>query len=190
MRQTVVLLICVLCVAVLTPAARAAVPPPADTLKVDYFSNANGSASTPIGQLRLTNPNTNGGNINAAIYVFDTTQEMSECCECLLTPDGLATLSVNVDLTSNPLTGPPLLTTGLIKIVSTTGVNPDKLAPTAAVRAWGTHIQGVTTFSVTETASQDATLSTAEVTRLDGECASIELDGSGHGICSCGTGGT
>jgi hypothetical protein len=159
-------------------------------LKVDYFSNANGSASTPIGQLRLTNPNTNGGNINAAIYVFDTTQEMSECCECLLTPDGLATLSVNVDLTSNPLTGPPLLTTGLIKIVSTTGVNPDKLAPTAAVRAWGTHIQGVTTFSVTETASQDATLSTAEVTRLDGECASIELDGSGHGICSCGTGGT
>jgi len=94
---------------------------------VDYFSNANTSGA-PDGTVRLTNPNTSGGNIWAAIYVFDPNQEMSECCECRLTPDGLRTLSVNSDLTSNPLT-PVTLSTGLIKIVSTTGLSASKLFP-------------------------------------------------------------
>lgn len=190
MRQTVVLLICVLCVAVLTPAAWA-VTPPADTLKVDYFANANNSSSSvPVGTVRLTNPGTSGGNVFAAIYVFDPNQELSECCECQLSPDGLATLSVNADLTSNPLTGPPLLTTGLIKIVSTTGTSASKLAPTPAIRSWATHIQGTTSSAaVTETASQDATLSSTEESRLDNECSAIQRDGSGQGICTCGTGG-
>ncbi|MGA7907247.1 MAG: hypothetical protein WCA16_07550, partial [Candidatus Sulfotelmatobacter sp.] len=160
-------------------------PPPADTLKVDYFANAN-TAGAPDGTLRLTNPNTSGGNIYAAIYVFDPLQEMSECCECFLSPDGLRTLSVDSDVTANPLTG-VTLTTGLIKIVSTTGVNAVKLYPTPAVRSWSTHIQN-STFAVTETASQDATLSAAEVTRLQKECYSIQLVGSGKGICTCGTG--
>lgn len=187
MRQTVVLVICALCVAVMAPAAWASTaPPPADTLKVDYFANANNS-SAPSALIRMTNPGTSGGNISAAIYVFDAFQELSECCECTLTPDGLRTLSVNTDLTANPLTGPPLLTGGLIKIVSTTGSSAARLIPTAAIRAWGTHIQSGP-FSVTETASQDATLSSAEVNRLNIECSAIQLDGSGHGICSCGTG--
>lgn len=160
-------------------------PPPADTLKVDYFANAN-SAGAPDGTLRMTNPGTSGGNIYAAIYVFDPQQELTECCECLLTPDGLRTLSVNSDLTSNPLTG-VTLKTGLIKIVSTTGTKASRLAPTPAIRAWTTHIQNGT-FAVTETASQDATLSSAEVNRLNLECSAVLLDGSGHGICKCGTG--
>jgi len=186
MNKNVFLLICVLCIAVLTPAAWATTtPPPADTLKVDYFSNAN-TAGAPDGTLRLTNPGTNGGNIYAAIYVFDPNQELTECCECRLTPDGLRTLSVDANLTSNPLTG-VLLTNGLVKIVSTTGVNASKLYPTPAIRSWATHIQNAN-FAVTETASQDATLSAFEQTRLSQECFAIELDGSGHGICSCGTG--
>jgi len=152
---------------------------------VDYFSNANTSGA-PDGTVRLTNPNTSGGNIWAAIYVFDPNQEMSECCECRLTPDGLRTLSVNSDLTSNPLT-PVTLSTGLIKIVSTTGLSASKLFPVAAIRSWATHIQN-SNFAITETASQDATLSAAEVSRLQAECAGIQHDGSGHGICSCGTG--
>jgi hypothetical protein len=186
MRQLAFLVIGVLCLAVLTSAAWASTaPPPADTLKVDYFSNANSSG--PDGTVRLTNPGTSGGNIWAAIYVFDPNQELTECCECLLTPDGLRTLSVNTDLTSNPLTGPPLLTTGLIKIVSTSGTSASKLAPTPAIRSWATHIQNGS-FSETETASQDATLSSAEVSRLNSECSAIQRDGSGHGICTCGTG--
>jgi hypothetical protein len=160
-------------------------PPPADTLKVDYFSNAN-TAGAPDGTLRLTNPGTSGGNIYAALYVFDPQQELTECCECFLSPDGLRTLSVNADLTSNPLTG-VTLKTGLIKIVSTTGISASKLYPTPAIRSWTTHIQN-SNFALTETASQDATLSSAEVTRLQRECSAVQLDGSGHGICSCGMG--
>jgi hypothetical protein len=170
--------------------ASTAAPPPADTLKVDYFANAN-TAGAPDATVRITNPNTYQGNICASIFVFDANQEMSECCSCLQTPDGLQTFSVNANLTNNPLTG-VILTGGLIKIVSTEPVAgvcplPVKFTPVAAIRAWATHIQN-SNFSITETASQDATLSSAEVSRLEGECSAINTDGSGAGICSCGTG--
>ena len=182
---------------------------PADTLKVDYFSNAN-TTGAPDGTLRVTYPGTvpvptgtssgtpSGGvpNICAYIAVFDSNQEMSECCGCLQTPDGLATLSVDNDLTSNPLTGKKLAT-GVVKIVSAQPVANTCPLPaqggsmgvvlTPAIRAWMTHIQN-SNFAITETASQDATLSAAEVHRLGVECASIVIDGSGSGICSCGTG--
>jgi hypothetical protein len=186
MRRITMLVVCMLALALCAGSAMASTaPPPADTLKVDYFSNAN-TAGAPDGTVRLTNPGTSGGSLYAAIYVFDPNQELSECCECFLSPDGLRTLSVNSDLTSNPLTG-VTLSTGLIKVVSTTGTSASKLFPTPAVRGWATHIQN-SNFAVTETASQDATLSSAEVSRLDSECAAVQLDGSGHGICSCGTG--
>jgi hypothetical protein len=77
--------------------ALAATTPPADTLKVDYFSNANTSGA-PDATVRLTNPGTAAGNMCASMFVFDENQELTECCSCLLTPDGLRTLSVNVDL--------------------------------------------------------------------------------------------
>ena len=138
-----------------------------DIYKVDYFANANTSGA-PDGTVRLDNPGTFTGvnpNVCAAIFVFDTAQEMSECCSCLLTPDGLRTLSVNVDLTSNPLTG-VTLSSGVIKVVSTRPVGgvcplPTKLGPIPAVRSWVTHIQNAG-FAETETGSQDATLSSAE----------------------------
>lgn len=186
MRQTTLLAICLLMVGLASTAVAATPPtPPADTLKVDYFANAN-TASAPDGTFRVTNPNTSGGNIYAAIYVFDPEQELSECCACRLTPDGLRTLSVNTDLTSNPLTG-VVLTTGLIKVVSSTLPSASKLSPTPAIRAWTTHIQN-SNFSETETGAQDATFSVNEQIRLQQECASLQLDGSGHGVCTCGTG--
>jgi len=159
-------------------------------LKVDYFSNAN-TAGAPDATYRLTNPGTAGGNICASIYVFDPNQEMSECCSCFLSPDGLRTLSVNGDLTSNPLTG-VVLNTGVVKIVSTATVGgtcpaPTNITPIAAVRAWDTHIEN-NGFAVTETNAQDSTLSANEVTRLNRQCSAIQLDGSGKGVCSCGTG--
>jgi hypothetical protein len=167
-----------------------ATTPVTDTLKVDYFSNAN-TAGAPDATVRLDNPGTSGGNICAAIYVFDAQQEMSECCSCLLTPDGLRTLSVNADLTSNPLTG-VTLNTGVIKLVSTTvpgacPAYPFSITPTPALRAWVTHIENKN-FAVTETNAADATLSANEVTRLQAQCRAIWLDGSGAGQCSCGTG--
>jgi hypothetical protein len=191
MHRTILLVVCALAFGLCTSAwASTPATPPADTYKVDYFSNAN-TAGAPDATVRLTNPGTSGGNLCAAIYVFDSNQEMSECCSCFLSPDGLRTLSVNADLTSNPLTG-VTLNTGVIKIVSTATVGgacplPTSLNPLAAIRGFVTHIENGG-FAVTETAASDATLSTPEVGRLDGECKAIQVDGSGKGICSCGTG--
>jgi hypothetical protein len=191
MKRTM-LVVCALALALCTVSAWAATTAPAaDTLKVDYFANAN-TAGAPDGTVRLTNPGTAAGNVCANVFVFDASQELSECCSCELTPDGLRTLSVNTDLTHNPLTG-VTLTGGVIKVVSTTLTSgacpayPYALNPIPALRAWATHIQNVT-FAETETASQDATLSTGEVARLDAECHAIALDGSGAGQCTCGSG--
>jgi hypothetical protein len=174
---------------------------PADTLKVDYFAYAH-TTGAPDGTLRLTNPGTSGGNLCAAIYVFDPEQELSECCSCLLTPNGLRTLSVNSDLTNNPLTG-VVLKTGLISIVSTPTTAgqcpfPVTLTPFPALRAWATHIDqtslriigqpfNMAGFAGSVAASQDATLSSTEVTELANACHAIVLGTSG-GICTCGTG--
>jgi hypothetical protein len=202
MRRTTLFVACTLVLALCAGyAAASTTPPPTDSLKVDYFSNAN-TAGAPDGTVRITNPGTatvvvsgdstsGSNNVCADIFVFDPNQELSECCSCLNTPDGLATLSVNTDLTGNPLTG-VTLTTGLIKIVSSPPVGgvcplPTRFVPEAALRAWATHIQN-SNFAITEGASQDATLSAAEVTRLQNECSAIKADGSGHGICTCGSG--
>ena len=68
--------------------------------------------------MQITNVGTSGGNLCAYIYVFAPNQEISECCGCKLTPDGLRTLSVNRDITGNPLTSGASPSSGTIKIVS------------------------------------------------------------------------
>jgi hypothetical protein len=186
MRRTILLVVA--CTLALTLCAAAVEP--ADVLKVDYFANAN-TAGAPDGTLRITNPGTSGGNLCAAIYVFDSGEELSECCSCKTTPNGLKTLSVNTDLTSNPLTG-VTLNTGAIRIVSTPTVGgtcplPTRLTPTAALRSWTTHIQN-SSFSETESASTDATLSAAEQSALQNACFAVQLVGSTKGVCTCGTG--
>jgi hypothetical protein len=191
MRKTQLSLVCTLVVSLflITGTAMAVEEPatrlPADTLRVDYFANANTSGA-PDATVRIINPGTTFETLCADIYVFDTHQEMSECCSCPLTPDGIRALSVNSDLTANPLT-PTVLTNGAIKIVSSTCGDPAKLSPTPAVKAWATHIQN-TTYTITEGESQQSGLSSGEVAALDAGCAAIELEGSGHGICTCGTG--
>jgi hypothetical protein len=168
--------------------SKAGTPIPADVYAVNYFSNAN-TAGAPDGTFRITNPGTSGGNLCAQIYVIDQDQEMSECCACLITPNGLQTLSINTNLTSNPLTGVKLQT-GTIEVVSgyTTGTSCSPLNGyvTPALRSWGTHIQNAN-FAITETDSQAATLTTGNDNLLN-ECYAIQLDGSGAGVCSCGTG--
>ena len=77
------------------------------------------------------------------IYVFEPDQQLAECCGCKITPDGLLTLSVHRNLTSNPLTGATLIN-GAIKIVSSTWnppCNAAKPVPAAGIRAWITHVQ-------------------------------------------------
>jgi hypothetical protein len=97
MFRTAILVLCTLALALNAAYTSASTTPGPDTFKVDYFANAN-TSSAPDATVHLTNPGTSG-NICAAIYVFDPNQEISECCSCLLSPDGLRTLSVNTDLT-------------------------------------------------------------------------------------------
>jgi uncharacterized repeat protein (TIGR01451 family) len=154
---------------------------------VNYFSNAHTSA--PDGTLRITNPGTSGGNLCADIYVFDANEEISECCSCTLTPDGLLTLSVNNDVTGNPDTGTDL-TTGLIVIVPAATQGglcplPTTLTSQPSLLAWATHLQtDGSSYTETETESPTASLSLQNVNALQTQCADIQLVGSGQGVCA------
>jgi hypothetical protein len=57
-----------------------------------YFAN-NTAAGAPDATVRINNPGSTNGDLCAMIYVYDSNQEMNECCGCLTTPDGLRTLS-------------------------------------------------------------------------------------------------
>jgi hypothetical protein len=195
MRRTTLLVLCALAVTLLAGNAFAGTTYP-DTLKVDYFINAvpgggNSGIALTSAVVQLTNTGTTGGNLCADVFVYDKFQEISECGSCLTTPNDLRTLSVNVDLTENPLTG-VFLNTGSIRIVSAathSGTCPlptSGIVPTAGIRAWATHIQ--TGNQITETPSQDEILSAAELGALQNGCFAISLAGSGRGILTCGTG--
>jgi len=161
--------------------------------RVDYFANANTNGA-PDATLRLDNDGSNAGsNLCADIFVFDANEEMSECCACLETPDGLRTLAINANLTANPDNG-VVLQNGVLKIVPAATVAGTCPVPYyintvagAEIQSWATHIQN-TSFAVTETASQVSVLSSAEQTSLARECGAISGVNSGAGICSCGAG--
>src|SRR5271169_4455599 len=164
-----------------------------DVFRINYFSNAN-VAGAPDATIRIDNPGLTYGNLCAMIYVFDADQQLTECCGCVETHNGLRTLSVRRDLTSNPLTG-VISTNGVIKIVSAAVNNSPcdptaNVKPTANLRAWVTHIQNAvgTAYPITETESSDSTLGATELANLQAQCAFVNILGSGQGICSCGTG--
>ena len=167
-----------------------------DVFKINYF--ANNVVGAPDQTVRIDNPGTDEtANLCAMIYVFQNDQQLTECCGCLVTANGLRTLSVGKDLTNNPLTGistKPV--NGVIKIVSA-AINNSPCDPTAnvtpvpTIRAWGSHNQNKvgTGYPVTETEFTDATLSAEELDfNLEIQCSFAQRLGSGHAICSCGTG--
>ena len=177
-----------------------------DVFKINYFANANVSGA-PDATVRIDNPGVTYGNLCAMIYVFDNDQQLTECCGCLDSHNGLRTLSVNKDLTSNPLTGVKS-NNGVIKVVSAL-VNDSwcdptsNVTPTPNLRVWTTHIQNKvgSAFPITETESSDSALisevpgaaaplitSSAELIALQAQCYFLNILGSGHGICTCGTG--
>ncbi|MGA9041451.1 MAG: Ig-like domain-containing protein [Terriglobales bacterium] len=161
---------------------------------VDYFSNAH-NINAPDATLTLVNTGLTDGDLCAMIYVFDTSQEMNECCGCFVSQDaGTRALSINTDLTSNTLTG-ATLSTGVIRVVpadaaSNPTCNAGTVTPSGLVLAWATHIQyfGSGTFEVTENDPRMPPLSSSELTNLESDCAFMQKLGSGHGICTCGTG--
>jgi hypothetical protein len=134
-----------------------------------YFSNAN-TIGAPDATVRVINDGDTGANLYAAIYVFDDSEELQECCACVVTPDGLLSESVNKNLTADPLTGIKP-TRGVIKVVSSTSADPNIIAPQTGLRAWATHIQKTPSgFAVTETLFADSNLVSTEQTLLQQLC--------------------
>jgi len=182
----------------------------------------NGVSSRPAGfrvprrqerSMFLNGANPTLGNVCVNTYVFDPQEEEIGCCACLVTPNGLNSLSVKSDLISNTLT-PAIPTSAVIKLVGNepgqdlagnfTVCNPATVDPTTlafGAMAWGATLEpnGATGgYSVISFPFLQGNLSTPinnvngsgdELTALTQTCAFIQSDGSGYGICrSCRTG--
>jgi hypothetical protein len=201
---------------VLTALATAALAVAADPITADspfqvrYASNLTAGDSV----INITNTGANGaslygpgfggatGNLCVNVYALDPGEELVSCCSCLVTPDGLASISVINSLISNTNTS-VRPTSVVIKLVSSlaggdgTGTSchnsaAGPLTPAIGMAAWGTtiHASPAGTFAVTETPFTPSTLSAGELASLTGRCRSIIGNSSGAGICaSCNTGG-
>ncbi len=136
---------------------------------VSYFSN--NVAAAPDATARFINDGDTAGDLWAAFYVFDDSEELSECCACEITPDGLLSEDVKTNLTANPITG-KVPTRGVIKVISSSSLDPTNVIPTAGLRGFATHIQAVkaNTYAITETSFADANLGKAEETLLENLC--------------------
>ena len=165
---------------------------PLDTsFQIRYAANLTAGDSV----INLTNTGANGaslngpgfggaaGNICVNVYAFSPDEQLISCCSCLITPNGLVSLSVNQDLVSNTLTG-VRPNSVIIKLVNTLagplappvggvvggGTNCTNSAALAGstpfpivngMLAWGTTVHaGVPagSFATTETAFIPATL--------------------------------
>ena len=171
------------------------------------------------GVINLTNTGANGaalngpgfggaaGNICMNVYAFSPDEQLVSCCSCLVTPNGLASLSVNQDLISNTLTGvrPNSI---VVKVVPTgagatfTGTACTNSAAVAGQNAanpliatgalgFGTTVHAQNTgFATTENPLRQATLSAQELASITNRCTNIIGNGSTFGICrSCRVGG-
>jgi hypothetical protein len=136
---------------------------------VTYF--ANNVAAAPDATVRFVNDGDTAGSLWADFYVFDDSQELTECCACVTTPDGLLAESVKTELTANPLTG-KVPTRGVIKVISSSTPDPTNVVPTAGLRGWATHVQAAskTTYAITETGFADSNLVNSEKLLLQNLC--------------------
>ena len=142
-------------------------------------------------------PNQNG-KICANVYGFAaTTGQLTSCCSCLIAPNALVSLSVWQNLLlDNPFVSASALT---VKLLSSTGTgNPPTCNPAtvgiganvlvAGMLAWMTEPQPSGFFSsppeVVKTQFAPATLSAAELTSIDTQCAALH-GGSPHACPFC-----
>ena len=109
--------------AISTVAYSQAFAPQDGPFQIGYAANLNIGDSV----VNLSNDGLNGGvfgagttgNICVNTYVFDPQEEEIGCCACLVTPNGLNSLSVKSDLISNNLT-PAVPTSVVIKLLAST----------------------------------------------------------------------
>jgi hypothetical protein len=189
-----------------------------NTFQMRYTSNLNlgdsyiditntGASSTALQTQPVGNAQVNiNGSICVNIYAFAADEQEVSCCSCLVTPNGLYSLSVRnalldtvlpsfhansllVKLISTAPSSSTNSTTGLI----TQTCNPATISTTAGAQAsgmlaWGTTLQAAPAaaapYQVTETPFLTAALSSAELARDVTECQFIQILFSGQaGIC-------
>lgn len=185
------------------------------SFQIRYAANLTAGDSV----INITNTGANGaalagpgfggatGNVCVNVYAFSPDEQLISCCSCLITPNGLVSLSVNQDLVNNTLTGvrPNSVVVKLLNTLAgatgtgATCTNSAALAGSTdfpvnrGIVALGTTIHAGAaggSFSVTETPFLNATLSPAERASITNRCANIIGNGSSFGICrSCRTGG-
>ena len=154
---------------------------------VTYY--ANNVSGAPDATVRFINDGSQGtnasGDLWAAFYVFDDSQELTECCACVVTPDGILSEDVKTELTATPLTG-KIPTRGVIKVISSDSWDPTAPIPLTGLRGTATHIQasGKSSYATTETAFADANLGSAELSLLPQLCYFADELLSGT-MCSC-----
>jgi len=199
------------------------------------------SGGTGDSLVRAVNPQHNDtkqlGTLCAMFYVFDDIEEMQACCGCPVTPDGLRTLSVINNLTTNFGVNRANLRAGVIDVIASPlnfacpsnqpnctpdskavnletngglGCDPSgghgspelpgstdtSVAPTTGLRLWMSHTEGNVaqppTASVTQGVSVEefatAPLDSRHLSSLQGSCGFLLTNGSGRGVCSCGSG--
>ena len=197
------------------PSASVQADPPVGSFQVRYASNLTSGESL----VNLINNGANGaamngpgfggaaGNICVNAYTFSPDEQLVACCSCLITPNGLASMSVGSDLLSNTLTG-VRPNSVVVKLVNT-GAGPDftrancnnsaalagsiNFPLAAGLVSFATTIHPAVipgNFSAAETPFLNATLSLAELASITGRCTNIIGNGSGFGICNgCRNGG-
>lgn len=182
---------------------------------MSYAANLNVGDST----INLTNTGANEallngpgtgpltGNICANVYAFSPDEQLVSCCSCLITPNGLASVSIVDDLISNTLT-PARPTSLVIKVVSTgagtgtsgptctnsaaTAASSVAFPPAIGLQSWGTTLHATPTggYALTENPYIRSTLSLAELDRINNLCGFMIQNGNRYGICrSCRLGG-
>jgi hypothetical protein len=161
--------------------------PTSGSFGYSYFANANvpGIDST----FRVTNPGVIAQDVCAMVYVFAADQQMSECCGCRVTPNGLLTLSLNNNLNSNPLTR-RTPTSGTVKIVAgdastNPSCDPSILTPAGTLTVWATHIQNIAPDSSGDNGGGGGASDNLAPVDLQSECSFVQSLGSGQGTCSC-----
>ncbi len=182
--------------------------------QVGYAANLNIGDSV----VNISNDGFNGGvfgagttgNICVNTYVFDPQEEEIGCCSCLVTPNGLNSLSAKADLISNNLT-PAVPTSIVIKLVATTPApataaagapltvcNPATfliggLPLATGMLAWGSTLEPSSTpgtYNAVSVPFLNANISGvavgSELAGLTELCNFIQANGTGFGICkSC-----
>ncbi|MGH9529030.1 MAG: hypothetical protein ACRD2S_03825 [Terriglobales bacterium] len=161
-----------------------------EVFTTNYFAN-NTTAGSPDATLRFTEHGSLAEEECANIYVYAADQQLTTCCGCPVTANGLVHESVKKDLTSNYLTRTEP-NEGVIQIVSglylgvcdPTDVDP---FPLPEIDSWVTHVQNKvgTAFPITEGRGDEEVLSPREFGTLESDCAAAIRLGSGYGVCSC-----